>query len=139
MSRAWMAVLLIALMAGACVPAGFADEEGTEAKWTLSLTKHYTSSTWTNEIGYRKQTISKLGFGLTNFFLGWIDLFNEPYEDHKAGKNLFVGIGHGLKDTVCNMLGGALHAVTFFIPVDVPLPDGGLLPDAPEFGNTPSH
>ena len=96
------------------------------AKITLSLTKDYTPSPWTNEVGWSKRAVSKLGFGIKNLLLGWTDLFVEPKEANQAGESLLKGIGVGIKDAIENELGGVVHIVTFPIPcIDAPLPEGG--------------
>ena len=96
------------------------------AAWTLSLTKDYTASPWTSEVGWTNRAIGKLGFGLKNVLLGWTDLFVEPKETMDGGGNILAGLGIGLKDALENTIGGALHVVTFPITgLDVPLPEGG--------------
>lgn len=105
-------------------PALGAADEGS--KITLSLTKDYTASPWTHEVGYSNRAIGKLGFGIKNLLLGWTDLFIEPKEASANGGNLLKGIGIGLKDAVENELGGIVHLVTFPITaIDAPLPEGG--------------
>ena len=106
--------------------AGEAASMGGGAKWTLSLTKDYTASPWTHEVGYSKRALGKLGFGVKNLLLGWTDLIVEPKEASESGGNVLAGIGVGLKDAVENTLGGAVHLVTFPITaIDAPLPEGG--------------
>ena len=96
------------------------------AKITLSLTKDYTPSPWTSEVGWSKRAVAKLGFGVKNLLLGWTDLFVEPKEASQAGENVLKGIGVGLKDAIENELGGVVHIVTFPITgIDAPLPEGG--------------
>ncbi len=96
-------------------------------RMTLSLTKDYTASPWTNEMGYSKQAVGKLGFGLKNLLLGWTELFTEPKAASDKGDNVLKGIGMGLKNGLEDELGGVVHTVTFFLPqVDAPLPDGGV-------------
>ena len=127
MKHAWAVVLLVVLAVFACGPAVYAANATGGANVTLSLTKDYTASPWTKEVGYKDQAIGKLGFGVKNLLLGWTDLFHEPYEAHQDGKNVLVGIGRGIKDTIENELGGAVHTITFFLPqVDAPLPEGGV-------------
>ena len=93
---------------------------------TLSLTKDYTPSPWTHEVGYPKQAIGKLGFGLKNLLLGWTDLFIEPKEASEKGENVLKGVGMGVVHAIENTLGGAVHTATFFLPqIDAPLPEGG--------------
>ena len=105
---------------------GFAQETGN-AKYTLSATKNYTASPWTSETGYANRAKAKLIFGAKNLLLGWTDLYTETHEAMKAGDNAFVGLGIGLKDTIENELGGAVHLVTFpLTAVDAPLPEGGV-------------
>ena len=101
-------------------------EAADGAKYTLSLTKDYTASPWTHEVGYGSRAIGKLGFGVKNLLLGWTDLFTEPMEASHSGENIFKGIGVGVKDAIENEIGGALHVITFPLPcIDVPLPEGG--------------
>ena len=93
---------------------------------TLSLTKDYTPSPWTSEVGWSNRAIGKLGFGVKNLLLGWTDLFVEPREASQAGGNVLQEIGVGVKDALENTLGGAVHLVTFPITcLDAPLPEGG--------------
>lgn len=101
---------------------GYAEE----GRLTLSLTKDYTASPWTNEVGYGNQVRGKFVFGLKNLLFGWADLFTEPNEAVQNGENFFVGLGRGVKDGLENTLGGAVHLATFIFPqVDAPLPEGG--------------
>ena len=100
-------VLLVVLAVCACSTAAFA------------------ASPWTTETGYKNQVVGKLGFGVKNLLLGWVDLFKEPA--NAGSGHLAKGISKGVVDLVCNEVGGALHTVTFFLPqVDVPLPDNGV-------------
>lgn len=126
MRLTWTVVVAIMLAVVACGPA-FAADAGSAAPLTLSLTKDYTASPWTHEVGYSNQAVAKLGFGIKNLLLGWTDLFREPYEASQGGKNVVEGIGAGLKDTIENELGGVVHVVTFLLPqIDAPLPEGGV-------------
>ena len=96
------------------------------AKMTLSLTKDYTASPWTSEVGWSNRALAKLGFGLKNGLLGWTELFTEPKHAIDEGDNFFVGLGRGVKDAVLITLGGVVHAVTFpLTELDAPLPKGG--------------
>jgi len=119
--------LAVAALSAAFPAVGEAAEMDAGAtKFTLSLTKDYTPSPWTSEVGYSSRAIGKLGFGIKNLLLGWTDLFIEPKEASDAGENLLKGIGIGLKDGVENTLGGAVHLVTFPATcIDAPLPEGG--------------
>ena len=110
---------------------GYAAEHGGKtvgggAKWTLSLTKDYTASPWTSEVGYSNRAIGKLGFGVKNLLLGWTEIFTEPKSALDEGGNFFVGLGKGLKNGIEQELGGVVHLVTFPITaIDAPLPEGG--------------
>ena len=96
------------------------------AKYTLSLSKDYTASPWTHEMGWANRAKGKLVFGIKNLLLGWTDLFVEPQEASKSGGNVLKGLGIGLKDAVENELGGAVHILTFPVTgIDAPLPEGG--------------
>ena len=83
-------------------------------------------SPWTKEADWTGKSLSKLGYGLKNVVLGWTEIFTQPSDAAKKGGNVVTGVGKGLWNAVADTLGGAIHTVTFFIPVDVPLPDGGV-------------
>ena len=124
--RLGLVVVVVAAVMAALPATGYAAEMAGGAKYTLSLTKDYTPSPWTSEVGWSNRAIGKLGFGLKNALLGWADLFTEPKEAMDGGQNFFVGLGHGFKDGVENEIGGLVHIVTFPITgVDWPLPEGG--------------
>ena len=106
---------------------GEAADMGHGKMTTLSLTKNYTASPWTHEVGYSQQAVGKLGFGLKNLLLGWTKFFTEPKEAADKGENIVAGIGMGLKNGLEDTLGGVVHTVTFFVPqIDAPLPGGGV-------------
>jgi hypothetical protein len=105
---------------------GEAADAASGAKMTLSLTKDYTASPWTNEVGWSNRALSKLGFGLRNGLLGWTELFREPKRAIDEGDNFFIGLGMGVKNAVLITLGGVVHTVTFpLTELDAPLPKGG--------------
>lgn len=115
---------LVGALAAAPVVGEAADKGG--AKMTLSLTKDYTASPWTSEVGWATRAKAKLGFGLKNAVLGWTEVFTEPKKALDAGDNFFVGLGKGLKNGVEDTLGGAVHTLTFpLTELDAPLPGGG--------------
>ena len=123
----WVVVSALLAVVG---PAAFghAAETGMGgAKMTLSLTKDYTASPWTSEMGWSNRAIGKLGFGVKNALLGWTELFTEPRESLQEGGNFFAGLGMGAKNAVFDTLGGVVHTVTFPITsLDAPLPEGGV-------------
>ena len=82
----------------------------------------FKTSSWTSEKTYVDQSIHKLGFGLTNLTIGWTAI---PFEMSK-NSNLYTGFFKGLWRTATNTAGGVLHAATFPVPFDIPLPDGGV-------------
>ena len=86
----------------------------------------FAASPWTEAETYGEKTVQKLDFGFKNLFVGWIDLFQEPYNAQQEGKSWYMGLGKGLLDSLANMVGGAAHLATFPIPVDIPLPDNGV-------------
>ena len=130
LKRVGVLVVLGALVAAPVM--GLAAEHGGKAMssgalHTLSLTKDYTASPWTQEAGWGQRAASKLGFGVKNLLLGWTELFSEPKAALDAGSNFFVGLGKGLKNAVEDELGGAVHVVTFLVTcLDAPLPGGGV-------------
>lgn len=86
----------------------------------------FAASAWTEEKSYADKVSGKLQLGLTNTLLGWIDLFATPNQYANEGKNVWAGVGQGLVNTITNTVGGALQLVTFPIPADIPLPNGGV-------------
>ena len=96
------------------------------AKYTLSFTKDYTPSPWTNEMGYMSRAGHKFMFGAKNTLFGWLELYDEPKESMEQDEGFLIGLGHGVVNTVGNTLGGVLHFATSPITaVDLPLPEGG--------------
>ncbi len=85
-----------------------------------------TPSPWTEAETYEGQATGKLEYGLKNILTGWLDLFYEPYVANKNESNVFNGIGKGVLEAVANTVGGVIHAGSFFIPVDIPIPGGGV-------------
>lgn len=84
------------------------------------------ASPWTEESTYSGKVVGKLNFGFKNALLGWTELFYEPHAAAVDGKSAWAGLGKGLVDFPLNTIGGAVHLVTFLIPVDVPLPHNGV-------------
>ncbi len=84
------------------------------------------ASPWTESKTYSEKVTGKLFFGFKNLVLGWADLFYEPHAASVDGKSAWSGLGKGLVDFPVNTIGGAIHLVTFLIPVDVPLIDNGV-------------
>lgn len=82
----------------------------------------FKPSPWTKQTLYFDKISHKLGFGFLNITTGWTALFWEP---SRPG-NTFAGIGRGILYAITYTAGGAVHAVTFPVPLDVPLPEGGL-------------
>lgn len=83
----------------------------------------FPASEWTNRNGYVSKTVGKLGFGLMNLLGGWTGIVSEFYEqpeDNPAAAGI-----RAIARVVTNTVGGAIHTVTFPIPVDVRLPGGG--------------
>ncbi len=89
---------------------------------SFAAVENWRPSPWVKTKPYVEKSINKLGFGLLNLLTGWTALFFEPtrYE------NKFTGVVKGVWRTVTNTAGGALHTATFPIPIDIPLPDGGV-------------
>ena len=82
----------------------------------------FEASPWTQKTIYSEKISQKLGFGFLNTATGWTALFFEPA---KPG-NKFLGLAKGLGYTISNTAGGMIHAVTFPLPLDVPLLGGGI-------------
>jgi hypothetical protein len=84
--------------------------------------ENWEPSPWTKESTYVEKCVGKFGFGILNVLTGWTAIFWEP----TRYSNPFTGVAKGIWRTVTNTAGGALHAATFPIPIDIPLPDGGV-------------
>lgn len=80
----------------------------------------FKSSPWTKEASYTEKISAKAGFGVMNLGTGWMAILFEPY--YEGWKGLATGPFYA----VTNTAGGIIHAVTFPIPLDVPLPQGGI-------------
>jgi Na+-driven multidrug efflux pump len=82
----------------------------------------FEASDWTREPTYVGKISQKLGFGFLNLTAGWTAIFFEPCKN----QNFFVGVGKGIGYAFTNTAGGILHAATFPVPLDIPLPQGGI-------------
>ncbi len=91
--------------------------------WTSFIPSSFAffkDSPWTKEKSYTEKISHKAGFGIMNIGTGWMALLFEPYY---AG---WKGLATGPFYAVTNTAGGIIHAITFPIPLDVPLPQGGI-------------
>jgi hypothetical protein len=86
----------------------------------------FSASPWTEATTYGDKVTGKLDFGIKNLIGGWTELFTEPWDYHKEGKNVLWGVKRGLCHSIVFTAGGVLHTATFPVPVDVPLPDNGV-------------
>lgn len=80
----------------------------------------FKPSAWTKETSYTEKISAKAGFGIMNMGTGWMALLFEPY--YSGWKGLATGPFY----MITNTAGGMIHAATFPIPLDVPLPQGGI-------------
>ena len=83
----------------------------------------FPASDWTRETTYPAKVSQKLGFGFLNMTAGWTAFFYEPTKEG----NFFKNLGKGVLYMTTNTVGGVLHAATFPIPIDIPLPHGGIV------------
>lgn len=83
-------------------------------------------SPWMDSKTYSEKVTGKLSFGFKNLALGWTEIFYQPHAVAVDGKNGWTGLGKGLVYALADTVGGAVHLVTFLVPVDVPLPDNGV-------------
>ncbi len=104
---------------------GFAGT-GTETGGTSHTTCEFKASPWTEKTSYGDKMTGKLEFGLKNLLGGWTAIFSTPTHFQNEGKNVYLGTAKGLVKGVIYTVGGALHTLTFPIPIDVPLPNGGV-------------
>lgn len=100
----------------------------------LTATSVFAASPWTMEDTYGEKVAGKLDFGVKNLLGGWMailpcksgcdmeDKNAKPYCPVVCTKKLVKGLVNSVVYTV----GGALHVVTFPVPVDIPLPNNGI-------------
>ncbi len=69
---------------------------------------------------------AKIQSGLTNTLLGWTKVFSVPHTYSQEKKNPWAGFGKGLVDAVHSTCAGAFNLLTFPIPAEATLPDGGV-------------
>ncbi|MFA6600655.1 MAG: hypothetical protein WC352_07870 [Candidatus Omnitrophota bacterium] len=110
---------LVVLLAIVFLPAFLANPHSFVFASSLD---NFQTSPWVKKQPYAEKTIQKLGFGLTNGLSGWTALLFEPCR----ASNPLTGLAKGAWRSIFYTAGGALHAVTFPVPIDVPLPDGGV-------------
>ncbi|MDP3920636.1 MAG: hypothetical protein Q8R76_07515 [Candidatus Omnitrophota bacterium] len=84
------------------------------------------ASPWTQEATYSAKATAKLAYGFKNAVLGWTELFSVPEAYAAEDKNVLAGIGKGLCNSVVYTVGGLIHTATFLLPIDLPLPQGGV-------------
>lgn len=75
---------------------------------------------------YSDAVSSKLQSGLTNTLLGWTKIFSVPHDYQAEKKNPWAGVGKGLVDATVCTVGGAFNLLTFPLPAEMTLPDGGV-------------
>ena len=98
----------------------------------LFTSSAFAASPWTKEATYGKKVAGKLDFGVKNLLGGWMAVLpchsRCAMNNHKncPGVCCAKSLGMGLVNAVVYTVGGALHTATFFIPVDVPLPNDGI-------------
>ena len=117
--------LMVGLLA-VCPAVGNAMPSEAGAKYTLSMTKNYTPSEWTQKVEYTDRVGHKLLYGGKNTLFGFMELYNEPRDAMREKSGFLKGLGKGVINMVGDTLGGAIHLITFPITeVDVTLPEGG--------------
>ena len=84
------------------------------------------ASPWLAEKKYDQKIAHKFSYGLTNIFFGWTEIFYEPLKAAKREENALIGTGKGILHAVGITLGGALHLLTFPVPIDIPLFHDGI-------------
>lgn len=99
---------------------------GTLVVFCTPCFAYFEPSPWVEETSYNRKMTQKFLFGYTNLILGWLEIFQEPYQALKEDRMVWRSVGLGLFNGVVDTVGGALQVVTCFItPLDIPLPEGG--------------
>jgi len=93
---------------------------------TLMPSLAFAGSPWTEKTTYGDKMTGKLDFGLRNLLGGWTELITEPKAAYDSKGNILYGVGRGVYNSIMYTLGGAVHLVTFPVPIDVPLPENGV-------------
>ncbi|HCM41939.1 MAG TPA: hypothetical protein PLY88_07755 [Candidatus Omnitrophota bacterium] len=88
-----------------------------------------SASPWSEGKNYSEKTGGKAVFGVKNTLLGWTAIFTETikYEYHLEKKKGWEGFCVGIAKSVLYTATGAIHLVTFPIPVDFPNMGEGVL------------
>ncbi len=94
--------------------------------FTLMPSLAFAGSPWTEKTTYGDKMTGKLDFGLRNLLGGWTELITEPKAAYDSNGNILYGVGRGVYNSIMYTLGGAVHLVTFPVPIDVPLPENGV-------------
>lgn len=92
----------------------------------LSAPLAYAASPWEAAPSYGEKVTQKLEFGLQNFLGGWTEIYFAPIRAKKDGCCVVKASGEGVINALIYTAGGVLHAATFLIPVDIPLPNNGI-------------
>ncbi len=86
----------------------------------LSPMSAFASDSYSDAVG------AKLQSGLTNTLLGWTKVFSVPHAYQQEKKNPWAGAGKGVVDAIHSTVAGAFNLITFPIPAEMTLPDGGV-------------
>ncbi len=117
-------IILAALLLAFACSVQAAEEMPTSADTpSAPAPSAFPASDWTRETTYPAKVSQKLGFGFLNMTAGWTAFFYEPTKEG----NFFKNLGKGVLYMTTNTVGGVLHAATFPIPIDIPLPHGGIV------------
>lgn len=96
---------------------------------SLVLCQPVWSSPWSEKETYGQKIGGKAVFGLKNTLLGWTAIPTETikYEYYLEGKKGWEGFCIGIAKSVIYTATGAIHLVTFPLPVDFPDMGEGVL------------
>lgn len=84
------------------------------------------ASPWTEKATYQEKAEAKFVFGMKNVLFGWYGLFKPaPCPFSKGEDNKKYCPIRGLMTAIGQTAGGAIHAATFLLPIDIPLPGNG--------------
>lgn len=102
---------------------------------SLSKSVFADPSPWTTEPTYFRRSTAKLGYGASNFVRGWGEPYIHMIKAHEDGNNSLTALIRGGLYGLGDIAGGMFHGFTFFLPIDLPLPEGG----AHGFSSAPSY
>src|SRR3990167_627260 len=113
MKKILVGILVLSMLIAPVQPFAFAGK----VEWTDPVKTSWDVATY-----YPERILLNLGTGLENLTLGWTDILVRPHRVEFPP----YGIVEGVFNSVIFTVGGALKVAFFWLPVNIPLPHGGV-------------